>query len=282
MSQFSSVPAIDASPVQDILLAMRFDRRERGLQFEATSLPGHLLHLIVAGHVRQECNGREYELRPGCVMWYHDDELVRGTFLRVPWVCYSINFIAPELPPPPFESRLYRNRLALRPYFVELVATWNNLRLPPLVRKLRAHAALLRILAGLALPEQQPFHMNPKAKLWWELETTLRKDLRQPVSLRQMSELSQASPATIARACQLAVGMSPAKRLKQVRLNLARGLVLRSRLSMKEIAERVGYGRVHEFSRDYHKHFGNPPTTDRHAEKTRSHPSLSAKVFPTK
>ena len=30
-----------------------------------------------------------------------------------------------------------------------------------------------------------------------------------------------------------------------------------------EIAGRVGYGRVHEFSRDYRKAYGCPPTAER-------------------
>jgi transcriptional regulator GlxA family with amidase domain len=53
------------------------------------------------------------------------------------------------------------------------------------------------------------------------------------------------------------------KRLKQIRLSLARGLVLYSDLNMTEIALRVGYGRVHEFSRDYRKAYGRPPTAER-------------------
>lgn len=263
MSQFSSACPVDASPVRDVLLAMRFERRRAGFEFKATSLPGHLLHFIASGRVRQECNGRMYELVPNSVIWYHEDELVRGSVARPPWVCHSINFIAPQLPPPPFEARLFYNRAPLRRYFEEVTALWNDRRKPPLARKLQIHAALLRILAGLALPEQQPLHMDPHARLWWELEAELRKDLQKPANLRRMCELSHSSPATISRACQCAVGMPPARRLKQVKLNLARGLVLQSQLSMKEIAERIGYPRVHEFSRDYHKHFGKPPTADR-------------------
>ena len=62
-----------------------------------------------------------------------------------------------------------------------------------------------------------------------------------------------------------AVGLPPMKRLKQIRLSLARGLVHYSDLNMTEIALRVGYGRVHEFSRDYRLAHGRPPTADRAA-----------------
>jgi transcriptional regulator GlxA family with amidase domain len=55
------------------------------------------------------------------------------------------------------------------------------------------------------------------------------------------------------------------KRLKQIRLSLARGLVQHSDLNMTEISQRVGYARVHEFSRDYRKAHGRPPTAERNA-----------------
>jgi transcriptional regulator GlxA family with amidase domain len=105
--------------------------------------------------------------------------------------------------------------------------------------------------------------MDPKARLWWELESELRRDLQRPITLALMAQLTKRSQATIARSCQHAVGMPPLKRLKQVRLSLARGLIWSSRLTMTEIAERIGYARVHEFSRDFRKQFGIAPSYDR-------------------
>jgi transcriptional regulator GlxA family with amidase domain len=69
----------------------------------------------------------------------------------------------------------------------------------------------------------------------------------------------------VAGACRYAVGLPPLKRIKQIRFSLARGLLQRSALSVKEIAAETGYPRVHEFLRDYRKHFGHPPTAGRHA-----------------
>jgi AraC family transcriptional regulator len=65
------------------------------------------------------------------------------------------------------------------------------------------------------------------------------------------------------RACRLAVGVSPMKRVKEIRLSYARGLVLYSQLPMTEIAMRVGYSRVQELSRDYHRRYGLTPSEDR-------------------
>lgn len=263
MSQISSPPSISASPIQAILLVAKFERRSARHQFQATSLPGHLLQLMTAGEVHQGCNGREYELRPGNLIWYHEDELVQGATRRVPWVFYSVNFIAPTLSPPPFDARLFPDCGSLRPLFAELSRAWLDVKQTPSTRGFQAHAALLRILASLDRPARRPYQVDPRAQLWWELEAECRKDPRRPISLAIMAERAHSSPATIARSCLYAVGLPPLKRLKQVRLSLARGLVLRSQFSMKEIAEQIGFPRIHEFSRDYRKHFGLPPTADR-------------------
>ena len=254
---------IGSSPIQGILFVDILQPRRRGESFEATSLPGHLIHLLISGSVRQQCNGREYVLRPGCAMWYHEDELVRGKVLQAPWRFYTVNFIAPNLPPPSFESRLFFDRKGLAPLFDSLYRAWNDARLPASVREFRTHAALLGILSGLTTASQHSVHMDPRARLWWELETRLRSGLAQPIGLKMMSQLTRRSQATIARSCLHAVGMPPLKRVKQIRMSLARGLVRSSDSTMTEIADRVGYARVHEFSRDYRKQFNTSPTQDR-------------------
>jgi transcriptional regulator GlxA family with amidase domain len=53
------------------------------------------------------------------------------------------------------------------------------------------------------------------------------------------------------------------KRLREVRLGYAHGLVQHSDLPITEIAFRIGYARSQEFSRDYRKSFGLSPREDR-------------------
>jgi transcriptional regulator GlxA family with amidase domain len=128
---------------------------------------------------------------------------------------------------------------------------------------MRVHAMLLDILSRLQSPKTQPFGMDPPASLWWNLETQLRRDLSEKIDLSEMAARSGRSVATLTRSCRSAVGLTPMKQLKQIRLSLARGLVRRSGLSFSAIAARIGYDRVHEFSRDYRKHFGITATEDR-------------------
>ena len=53
------------------------------------------------------------------------------------------------------------------------------------------------------------------------------------------------------------------KRVKELRLSYARGLVQHSELSISEIAYRTGYSRVQELSRDYHERFNVTPREER-------------------
>jgi len=258
--------SVGASPIESVIFCGQLGPQQTDFTFKANSLPGHLIHIVTSGRVRQECNGREYLLTPGCAIWYHEDELVRGTVLEGPWIWYSCGFIARTLPPPSFENRLFYPPLKkVVPPFKEMLAAWQDHALPPTLRIFKVHAGLLQILSVLTQPAQSPSRIDPRARLWWDVETELRKNLERRIDLALMEEISGRSQATIARSCLYAVGIPPLKRIKQVRMSLARGLVQRSELSMSEIAARIGYTRVHEFSRDYRKHFGMPPTQARGA-----------------
>lgn len=253
---------VGPSVVRSVLLADCYERPP-GMRFDASSLPGHLIQLMRTGVAAHEVGGRQYILSPGDVIWYHEDERVVGEVLEGPWSFYTVNFIAPSLPPPPFERRVRRARAAVRGHFDDLLAAWRDTERDPVVRDLRVQSRLLALLAEVEDGVELPFRMDASARLWWEIEGELRRDLAQQVTLHRMVEMSGRSAATIARACHQAVGLPPLKRIKQVKMSLARGLVQHSELRMGDIAARTGYSRVHEFSRDYRRHFGTTPTEDR-------------------
>lgn len=249
--------------MQAVLLVDLYQRLAPDYRFVASSLPGHLIQVMIEGTTEHEASGRRYVLRPRSLIWYHEDELVRGHVIEPPWRFYTLNFIAPALPPPPFEQRVRTVDARMMKRFANLLSIWRDVQQPPPVREMRVQAQLLDILAALSAPGGQAFVTDPSADLWWNLETKLRRDLTQSIDLTRMSEILGKSIATIARSCQSAVGLAPMKRIKQIRMSLARGLVRGSALSITEIAHRVGYARVHEFSRDYRKHQGVTPTRDR-------------------
>lgn len=252
---------VSESPIEEVRLVERY-RRVSGHAFSTASPPDHLLHLVISGRVRQECDGRSYVLGPGDAIWYHDDEHVAGQVLEGPWEFYSVNFTAPTLPPPGEDRRLMSGvPVQAASGFERLLTAWRGA--VGIERTLRVHAALADLVACV-LPQPGAVGLiDAQVRLWWWLEARVRRDLAHPLSLSDLAALAKVSPATLARVCRRATGMSPLRRLKELRLGHARGLVQRSRLAITTIADRVGYGRVHEFSRDYRRAYGMSPSSDR-------------------
>ena len=254
-------PSSGASPVESIRLVDRLSYQNPTRSFQATSLPGHLLHLVLSGEVEQTCNGRRQHLSPGSVVWYHEDEWVEGRVIREPWIYYTVNFSAPTLPPPDFEARLISDQSDLQDTFAALHTHWQ--KPASLQRDFQCQARLLQLLAGINSDIGQQPSVTPNGRLWWEVESWARQHIDRAVTLGDLCDQFHRSANTLARACTEAVGLTPMKRLKQIRLSLAHGLVHFSELTMSEIALRVGYARVHEFSRDYRKVYNLPPSHDR-------------------
>ena len=63
------------------------------------------------------------------------------------------------------------------------------------------------------------------------------------------------------------VGSSPLQYLKRLRLLKAQMLLNQGHLNVGQIALVVGYKSIHQFSRDYKRYFGAPPTKDKQREE---------------
>lgn len=258
----NSAVAIEGPVVQSILLVDRLTRDDPG-SFVSTSLPGHLIHIVTEGKVKQWAAGHLQEFGPGNLVWYYENEPVQGQILQAPWTFYTINFLAPTLAPPHFSHRVTTIDPSALKQVEELLILWRDHRAPSTMRHLRCFALLMELILQALPVESQNLRGDASTIVWWEIEAKLRKDLSQPIDLRYIEKLSGRSRRTINRACYLAVSMSPMRRIKELRLSYARGLVLHSTLSMTEIAYRVGYSRVQELSRDYHHKFNRSPSDDR-------------------
>ncbi len=250
--------------VDRVVLADRITRRRRGL-YRATSLPGHLVQLTVDGRAVHQTAGREFSVVPGLVVWFHEDEEARIRVTGVPWTFFTVSFIAPGLPPPPADRRVRAAGPATRGLFERLLEAWRDRAAEPMVRHLRVKARLLDLLVDLLPSGSAPLHVDPFAQVWWDLEAKLRGRLHEPVDLGFLCRLSGRSVRTLYRACRRATGLAPMKRIKRIRLSMARGLVLHSPLNVSEVAYRVGYDRVQELCRDYRRHLGCTPLEDRAA-----------------
>lgn len=264
MRQPGTFMPIEGAMIQSVVLVDRLTR-SMPCRFQSVSLPGHLLQVVVEGEVEQEVSGCRRRLVPGTAVWYHENEAVRGRICQAPWTFYTVNFHALRLLPPPFEQCVWAVGPQACTLFQSLLGAWRNVAVPPQTRHLQVYSLLMQLLLEVLPAETRAHRTDVATHLWWEIETRLREDLGQPIDLRRIQVLSQRSLRSITRSCRMAVGMSPIKRVKEIRLSYARGLVLYSHLSMTEIALRVGYGRVQELSRDYHQRFGMTPRADRMA-----------------
>ncbi len=250
------------TPVDRLILMDEIVRPATG-PFAARSLPGHQVDFVLSGEVREVAEGRTEHLGKGAVSWYYESEPLRGEVLQAPWRFITVNFLAPSLAPPPDDQRVMRCAPAALARARELLELWRNRTLAPMERELRCHILLFYLLLDV-LP-RECLHRAPPAemKIWWSIEKKLRARLEEAISLKSIKALTNCSVRTVERACKAATGLPPMKRLKELRLGHAHGLVRYSNLAITEIAFRVGYSRSQEFSRDYRRKYGLSPREHR-------------------
>jgi len=260
--QSETIPPLDGAIVTGIRLINEITRLDAA-PFKASSRPGHLIHIVAEGEVEQTAGGIVEHFRCGDSVWYWENEPVRGQVIKAPWRFYTVNFMAPSLSPPPLNERIKPVNDQTFAKMQELLLTWRSTELPRMTRHIRLHSLLLDIIHDLLSETSKDQSAETEAGLWWRIENILRSDLSQPINLERLCQRMHCSERSIFRACKKATGLSPMKRIKQIRLNYARGLVRFAQRSISEIAYDIGYNRVQEFSRDYKKHFSCTPSFDR-------------------
>lgn len=228
------------------------------------------MHITLSGEVKQWAGGRPERFRGGDVVWYHEAEPVEGEILHAPWRFITISFVAPGLAPPPDGQRVLRSGPRTIPLARQLLEIWRNRQRSALERSLLGTARLADLLLDLApLAElQSPGAIYPAnaRERWWRTERLLRLHLDAAIDLAEIARLAGMSARTTNRACKAATGMTPVRRLRELRMTHARGLLQHTDLPVTEVAFRVGYARVQEFSRDFKKRYGQTPRQARNAE----------------
>lgn len=246
--------------------------RDKASSFNSQSLPGHLIHVVVSGTVAQQAEGRHEEFREGNAVWYHENEPVRGRIVRAPWRFITVNFDAPDLAPPPDLRRV----LPVGPRTLQLAKRlldfWRDQTMPPLQRQLRSMATLLELIVEIhpadAPDAAAPVYPANARDRWWRAEKELRTLLEEPLPLDRIAAVAGMSGRTVVRACKAATGMSPGQRIRELRMAYATSLLQHTELPVTEVALRVGFSRVQEFSRDFKKRTGRTPSAMRESVAT--------------
>ena len=219
------------------------------------ALPGHLLHYVIFGAYTMIVNGKEYQVRAGDIIHYFGTEEVAAINKGEEVQFYSLAFEAPLIQVPNDTTRVIRgedNTLKAFRHIYELAGCKD------MSTVCESYMELFNILKVVAdhVPEGMA---DGSDNLWTRLERQIRNKRDFRASVPELCEKSHVSPSTLHRVCVKITGVSPAKRLMQMRMEEAKGLLLYSDMSATSIALELGYSRLHEFSRDVKKYFGASP-----------------------
>ncbi|MFG2074582.1 AraC family transcriptional regulator [Nonomuraea maritima] len=131
--------------------------------------------------------------------------------------------------------------------------------LAPLVKR----EILWRLLTGeqgeavrqLGLADSSLSHID-RAVRW------IREHYTQPFRVEELARLSGMSVSAFHRNFLVVTGMSPIRFQKQIRLQAARLLLANRPHDVTGVGQRVGYDNPSQFSREYRRQFGVPPSVD--------------------
>jgi len=90
----------------------------------------------------------------------------------------------------------------------------------------------------------------------------LRENLTKPILVEELSSLVGMSTSVFHRHFKAVTAMTPIQYQKQLRLHEARHRLLAGAGNASEVASSVGYQSISQFTREYARLFGAPPTRD--------------------
>jgi AraC-like DNA-binding protein len=148
---------------------------------------------------------------------------------------------------------------------VRLIGVMDRATNAELIAPLIIDEILIRLLGGpmgariaqMGLTDSS-FHRIAKAVAW------LRENFDQPADVEELARLVNMSLSTFHRQFRAVTSLSPLEFQKALRLQEARRLMLTSMLDVSAAARRVGYMSASQFTREYGRAFGSPPTKDIH------------------
>ena len=247
--------------IDSITGAWKFDR-DPGHYRHYASTPGHLIHLVTAGSYHLRISGRDYQVSAGDLIYYHESEAYEWVANAEKVQYLSIAFMASELQPPPIQLRVLKSSPTIRKNFEK------SLRLASEANQSSMLKLQVEILQVLVFLEEQKEEVGTTIRpvetaFWWHVEDTMRHNLNFRPTINSLCKLHKVSSTTLIRKCQEATKLNPLKRVQEIRMHEAVGLLKYSDFSITKISEYLGYGRIHEFSSEFSKYFGHPPSTHR-------------------
>jgi transcriptional regulator GlxA family with amidase domain len=153
----------------------------------------------------------------------------------------------------------------VRPLFRHLL-TYGPGGRPELLQLTLAHllASLVLGQAGTRQPPRQRVP-GPVAAAFAYMEETLSRDPGRRLSLAELAGVAHVSPAHLCRLFAATTGHTPMETVRLLRLDRAAALIVRSNLSLAEVAAACGFSDAFHLSRRFKEAFGDPPSEVRRA-----------------
>ncbi len=246
-------------PVESITGVWEF-KRPPFFKYLCFSLPGHLLHMVTKGSYVVKISGRKYQIKAGDVIYYYESEEVETIGNSEEVTFYSVGFQAPKLLPLPLEMRVLSSDESLQELFHKLYEGFSANSIQ--TRSFKTYSTLLAILNNIdGLYSDSRNDIPEKEELWMELERRIRKNKIYRTTLEELCKIAGFSKSTVIRSCKKVTGGTPMQRIQKLRMEEAKGLLSIAQLNVTQVAEYLGYPRIHEFSREFSTYFGKPPST---------------------
>jgi AraC-like DNA-binding protein len=231
---------------------------------------------IVSGHARYQLDGVEHDAPPGTLILARPGATEAYTWdarqrTRHAYFHFDVTGLPRDWPAP-------RNWPAVRapgsiaddvarPLFRHVVERWCRPGLrrpgpPP-----RAAARLVEALIGvyLADPPARPAHRDRplpdavlRALVW--AQQTLHQSPGRKLALADLAAAASVSPKHLCRLFGSGLGATPMQAVRLLRLEWSVALLLRSNLSVKQVAGRCGFVSPYHFSRSFARAYLCPPS----------------------
>jgi AraC-like DNA-binding protein len=206
--------------------------------------------LPVTGHIVEATPDRPYL----CLFLDFDPVMLGALALRVP---------PPAAPSPPTGKTVSDAGAALLDAALRLLRLLDDPAALPVLGPLAEQEILYHLLAGPdgarmrhITSSQGRVAQVGRAIAW------IRQNFRERLSIERLAAEVGMSPSSLHEHFRAVTTMTPLQFQKQLRLQDARSLMLVQDIDATTAAFRVGYESASQFTREYRRHFGEPPARD--------------------
>ncbi len=249
------------------------------------------LCLVAQGKKEVTLGDRVFRYAPGLYGIVTYDLPVTGQVVQAtpdkPYLCLFLEFdpvmlgdLATRVPPPPgapsppIGKTVSEAGAGLLDAALRLLRLLDDPQALPVLGPLAEQEILYRLLAGPdgarmrhITSSQGPVAQVGRAIAW------IGAHFRERLSIKQLALEVGMSPSSLHEHFRAVTAMTPLQFQKQLRLQDARSLMLAHDMDVTTAALRVGYESPTQFSREYRRHFGEPPARD--IARLRASPDLA-------